>query len=107
MPTESVTSMFRWERPEYANATPPKGNGLKLLQYNVRLSYDVMVALFNDDAILDYHVICIQEPWINKHITGNYVSYGGGNASNFHQVTTLDSTGLAATYVRRDIPSDC
>ena len=41
---------------------------LRILQYNVRRSKDVVMApLLRDPTILDYDVIAIQEPWIDSY----------------------------------------
>lgn len=39
---------------------------LKIIQYNVQKSYPVMNTLLKDPKVLDYTVICIQEPWLNS-----------------------------------------
>jgi hypothetical protein len=38
---------------------------LRIIQYNVQKSYPVMNTLLKDPRVLDYTVICIQEPWLN------------------------------------------
>jgi exonuclease III len=38
---------------------------LRIIQYNVQKSYPVINTLLKDPRVLDYTVICIQEPWLN------------------------------------------
>ena len=46
---------------------------LSILQYNVQKSRDVVMAgLFQDPAVLRYHVLAIQEPWRNPFIPTSY-----------------------------------
>lgn len=44
---------------------PPPEHTLRILQYNVHHSIDlVMAALLRDDKMLDYMVVAVQEPWV-------------------------------------------
>jgi hypothetical protein len=46
---------------------------LRILQYNVQKSRDVVLAsLFQDPRILEYDVLAIQEPWRNPFIATSY-----------------------------------
>jgi hypothetical protein len=65
---------------------------LRILQYNVQKSRDVVLAsLFQDPRTLEYDVLAIQEPWRNPFIATSY------NPLKAHfQLTYLDD---AATRV--------
>jgi ribonuclease HI len=46
---------------------------LRILQYNVRKSKDVVLAnLFQDKKTLEYDILAIQEPWRNRFIATSY-----------------------------------
>jgi hypothetical protein len=46
---------------------------LRILQYNVQKSRDVVLAsLFQDNKVLEYEILVIQEPWRNPFITTSY-----------------------------------
>jgi ribonuclease HI len=46
---------------------------LRILQYNVRKSRDVVLAsLFQDRWISDFDILAIQEPWRNPHVATSY-----------------------------------
>lgn len=46
---------------------------LRILQYNVRKSRDVVLAsLFQKSEVLDYDILAIQEPWRNPFIETSY-----------------------------------
>jgi endonuclease/exonuclease/phosphatase family metal-dependent hydrolase len=64
-------------------AEPPHSAQLQVLSYNIHSCFPVIVALFEDyKAIIDYNIIAIQEPWLNRKsiIT---TTYRAGNAINF------------------------
>lgn len=46
---------------------------LRILQYNVQKSRDVVLAsLFQDPKVLEYDILAIQEPWRNPFIATSY-----------------------------------
>lgn len=46
---------------------------LRILQYNVQKSKDVVLAsLFQDRWISEYDIIAIQEPWHNRFLATTY-----------------------------------
>ncbi|KFY28958.1 hypothetical protein V491_00241 [Pseudogymnoascus sp. VKM F-3775] len=77
--------------------TPMVGHQeLRILQYNVQKSRDVVLAsLFQDPRILEYNVLAIQEPWRNPFIATSY------NPLKAHfQLTYLDDTATRSTIYR-------
>ena len=50
---------------------------LRIIQYNVQKSYPVMNTLLKDPRVLDYTVICIQEPWLNGRNSKQTQPYAG------------------------------
>jgi hypothetical protein len=61
---------------------------LRILQYNVQKSKDIVLAsLFQDNKVLEYDILVIQEPWQNLFIATFYYPL----KAHF-QLTYLDDT---------------
>ncbi|KAK8095120.1 reverse transcriptase [Apiospora kogelbergensis] len=79
---------------------------IKLLQYNTRKSKDkVMASLFRDPKTTEYHIIAIQEPWINKN------EYNSHNPMASIFTLWLPPAGLlppgVAFYVNKRLDQSC
>lgn len=67
---------------------------LRILQYNVQKSRDVVLAsLFQDPKILEYDIIAIQEPWRNPFIATSYHPL----KAHF-QLIYLDNAGMRVCF---------
>lgn len=85
------------------------------MTYNVGRSYDTTVALFDDDQVLDFNVINIQEPLLNaaQAKSGIITTYRGGHTSRFWCVMAEpnfdgalgNNTVSTVTYINKRIHS--
>ena len=89
---------------------------LRILQYNVQKSRDVVLAnLFQDPRVLKYDVLAIQEPWRNPFIATTYhplkehfrLIYLDDAATRvcFYINTRIDPSTWSVQHITRDIAS--
>ena len=89
---------------------------LRILQYNVQKSRDVVMAsLFQDSKILDYDILAIQEPWRNSFIATSYhplkehfqLTYLDNTETRvcFYIHKRIDPSTWSVSYVSKDIIS--
>jgi len=89
---------------------------LRILQYNVQKSRDVVLAnLFQDPRILKYDVLAIQEPWRNPFIATTYhplkehfqLTYLDNDTTRvcFYINTRIDPSTWSAQHITGDITS--
>ena len=87
---------------------------LRILQYNVQKSRDVVLAsLFQDPRILEYDVLAIQEPWRNPFIATSYhplkahfqLTYLDDDATRvcFYINKRIDPSTWSVSYITKDI----
>ena len=87
---------------------------LRILQYNVQKSRDVVLAsLFQDPRILEYDVLAIQEPWRNPFIATSYnplkshfqLTYLDDAATRvcFYINKRIDPSTWSVSYITKDI----
>jgi hypothetical protein len=73
---------------------------LRILQYNVQKSRDVVLAsLFQDSRILEYDILAIQEPWRNPFITTSYHPL----KTHFQLTYLEDATTRVCFYINKRI----
>ena len=71
---------------------------LRILQYNVQKSRDVVLAsLFKDRRILEYDILAIQEPWRNPFINTSYHPL----KRHFHLTYLEDSSTRVCLYINK------
>ena len=77
------------------------GHGqLRILQYNVQKSRDVVLAsLFKDRRILEYDILAIQEPWRNPFISTSYHPL----KAHFHLTYLEDPSTRVCLYINKRI----
>ena len=74
--------------------------GLRILQYNVQKSRDVVLAsLFQNPRVLDYDVLAIQEPWRNPFTNTTYHPL----KTHFHLTYLDDPTTRVCLYINKRI----
>jgi ribonuclease HI len=89
---------------------------LRILQYNVQKSRDVVLAnLFQDPRVLEYDVLAIQEPWRNPFLATTYhplkehfrLTYLDDAATRvcFYINTRIDPSTWSVQHITRDITS--
>ena len=87
---------------------------LRILQYNVHKSRDVVLAsLFRDPRILEYDILAIQEPWRNPFIATSYhplkayfqLTYLDDAATRvcFYINNRIDPSTWNVSYITKDI----
>ena len=87
---------------------------LRILQYNVQKSRDVVLAnLFRDPRILEYDVLAIQEPWRNSFIATSYhplkahfqLNYLNDPKTRvcFYVNKRIDPSTWSVSYITKDI----
>lgn len=76
------------------------GDQLKILQYNVDKSYEIMTLLFAAEEINSYDIIAIQEPYLNTMNAG-YVLTHYPNPDNYHLVFLGTEESRVATFVNK------
>lgn len=87
---------------------------LRILQYNVQKSKDVVLAsLFQDPRILEYDILAIQEPWRNPFIATSYhpmkahfrLTYLDDAATRvcFYVNNRIDPSTWSVSYITKDI----
>ncbi|KAM3547744.1 hypothetical protein ARSEF4850_009829, partial [Beauveria asiatica] len=87
---------------------------LRILQYNVQKSKDIVLAsLFSDSRVLEYDILAIQEPWRNPYIDTTYhplkkhfrLTYlaDSGTRVCFYIHRRLDPSTWAVSHISRDI----
>ena len=100
-----------------ANVVPTSILGhqeLRILQYNVQKSRDVVLAsLFQDPRVLEYDVLTIQEPWRNPFIATSYhplkahfqLTYLDDATTRvcFYINKRIDPSTWRASYITKDI----
>ena len=74
---------------------------LRILQYNVHKSKDVITPLLEDPRIQQFHLILVQEPWRNQHIQTSY----NPSQSNFHLLYHPHAETRVAIYISKSIPT--
>lgn len=89
-------------------ASVPGGRTLRVLQYNVENSLDhVMASLMRDERILDYEVICIQEPWVlnasDQLSTTHFPNEAKQHFDLFWPSVPAPFTPKVCTFVRKDL----
>ena len=73
---------------------------LRILQYNVQKSKDVVLAsLFQDRWIADFDLISIQEPWRNRFIATTYYPL----KAHFHLTYLDDKETRVYFYINKRI----
>lgn len=73
---------------------------LRILQYNVQKSRDVVLAdLFRDSRILEYDLLAIQEPWRNPFVATSYNPL----KMHFHLMYREDEETRACFYINKRI----
>ena len=73
---------------------------LRILQYNVQKSRDVVLAsLFQDPGILEYDILAIQEPWRNPFINTSYHPL----KTHFHLAYLGDPATRGCLYINKQI----
>ncbi|KAF4222379.1 hypothetical protein CNMCM5878_005661 [Aspergillus fumigatiaffinis] len=103
-------------RQSRCNNHPPmlRHQELRILQYNVRKSRDVVLAsLFRNPRILDYDILAIQEPWRNPFIETSYhplkahfqLAYLADPATRvcLYISKRIDPSTWSVSYVSKDI----
>ena len=91
-----------------------RSRDLRILQYNVQKSKDVVLAsLFQDSRVLEYDILAIQEPWRNPFINTTYhplkthfqLTYLTDAATRvcFYIHKRLDPSTWSVSYISRDI----
>lgn len=89
---------------------------LRILQYNVQKSRDVVLAsMFRNSRILKYDILAIQEPWRNPYMDTTYhplkthfhLTYfaNGGTRVCFYINKRIDAATWSVSYVSKDIIS--
>jgi exonuclease III/ribonuclease HI len=74
---------------------------LHIIQYNVQKSYSVMNTFLKDQRILEYAVMCIQEPWLNTRIAKQTHNPTQGNFDVF--MADGEERPLVAFFVNRKL----
>ena len=89
---------------------------LRILQYNVQKSRDVVLAsMFRNSKVLEYDILAIQEPWRNPFIDTTYhplkthfhLTYlaDGGTRVCFYINKSIDAATWSVSYISKDIIS--
>jgi ribonuclease HI len=77
-----------------------ESRGLRILQYNVQKSKDVVMAgLFQDRTVLEYDILAIQEPWRNPFIATSYHPL----KRHFHLIYLEDDSTRVCYYINKRI----
>ncbi|KAH8878502.1 DNase I-like protein, partial [Thozetella sp. PMI_491] len=94
LPEEPETRTTRSQSPTYGHQE------LRILQYNVQKSRDVVLAsLFRNPRVLEYDILAIQEPWRNPFTNTTYHPL-----KTHFQLTYLDDTATrACLYINKRI----
>ncbi|QKX57721.1 uncharacterized protein TRUGW13939_04840 [Talaromyces rugulosus] len=83
-----------------ASTRPSDTRELRILQYNVQKSRDVVLAsLFQDSRVLEYDVLAIQEPWRNPFTATSYHPL----KTHYHLTYMDDANTRVCFYINKRI----